>query len=98
MSFIKKLVNAGAVASEIAAPIVGGALGGPAGAAAGQAIAGGIKGINSKVQGPKGTGGFTPSSASSIEDARGQDRARMHKRYGMSPYGVPTFGPGGSDV
>ena len=80
-SFFKKLVQGGAKAGEVAAPIVGAALGGPVGAAAGAAVSGGIK----KLASAKALGGpgFTPSSASSIGQARAQDRARMKDQYGL---------------
>lgn len=80
-SFFKKVIQTGAKAAEIAAPIVGGALGGPAGAAAGASLG---KGIGKIAQAkPLGGKGFTPSSASSIGQARSQDKTRMKAQYGM---------------
>jgi hypothetical protein len=83
----KKMIQAGAKAAEIAAPIVGGALGGPAGAKVGQMAAGGIKKIASSPKlggaGSQGQGTFIPSSASSIGDARAQDKSRMKDQYGI---------------
>jgi hypothetical protein len=86
-SFLKKAIQAGAKVAEVAAPVAGAVLGGPAGAAAGAKLAGSIKKVAStKALGGKGSGGagsFTPSTASSIADARAQDKTRMQKQYGI---------------
>lgn len=80
-SFLQKVIQTGAKVAEKAAPIVGGALGGPAGAAAGARVAQGVQKIASNRH--LGGQGFTPSSAHSLGEAKGQDRLRMQKQYGM---------------
>ena len=84
-SVFQKILQTGAKVAEVAAPIVGGALGGPAGAAAGQMASKGIK----KVASARALGGqgFTPSSATSITQARSQDKARMQDQYGLGNNG-----------
>lgn len=90
-SVFQKIIQGGAKVAEIAAPIVGGAIGGPAGAAAGRAAAGGIKKIASNRHlggsGQTGAPSFTPSSASSIGEARTQDKKRMQDQYGLGSNG-----------
>ncbi len=80
-SFLKNVIQTGAKVAEAAAPIVGGAIGGPAGAAGGRVLSQGIKKIAQAK--PLGGPGFTPSSASSLAQAKGQDRVRMKQQYGM---------------
>ena len=80
-SVFEKIIQGGAKAAETAAPIVGGILGGPVGAAAGTALAGGIKKIASVHA--LGGSGAKPSSASSLGQAKSQDRTRMNQQYGM---------------
>jgi hypothetical protein len=90
-SVLQKIIQGGAKVAEAAAPIVGGIVGGPAGAAIGTAASKGIKKVASAraLGGPSaGQGGapsFTPSSASSIDEARAQDKQRMSDRYGVDP-------------
>ena len=94
-SVFQKIVQGGAKAAEVAAPIVGtvigGAVGGPAGAAAGAAagkgLAKGVQKIASNRHLGGSGGGFTPSSAGSITEARTQDKARMQDQYGLGNNG-----------
>lgn len=87
-SVVEKLIHGtealGKAAVKVAPGIIGGIVGGPAGAKAGAAIGGlASKALSKK----KGGGGFTPSSAGSIEEARGQDKARMSDQYGLGNNG-----------
>ncbi len=94
-SVLQKVIQGGAKVIEKAAPIaggiVGGIFGGPAGAAVGAAAGKGLsKGVEKVASnthlgghGSLGQGSFTPSSAGSIDEARGQDRSRMKKQYGI---------------
>lgn len=92
------LLNVGRKIGAIAAPIVGGAFGGPAGAAAGAALGGAIapksKPSSSGSVGPVGVSShvFDPgpspqpplgATASSLGQARLQDRGRMRRQYGL---------------
>jgi hypothetical protein len=69
MAFLKSLLGAAKTATATAAPIVAGAFGGPAAAA-------GVKYVESKL-------GAQPGRASSIVEARSQDRQRMNRQYGI---------------
>lgn len=81
---LKKFIQTGAKVGGAAAEIVGGALGGPAGAAGGKALAGGVNKVANRVTNMParvGPGGFTPSSAGSVEEGRSQDKSRLHQQY-----------------
>lgn len=81
----------------IAGTVIGAAVGGPPGAAAGAKIGGELGGATEKKKGGKGGGGVAipsstheaafapgpPLSASSLVMARGQDKARMKRSYGI---------------
>ena len=92
-SVFQKIIQGGAKVAEEAAPIVGAALGGPAGYAAGKKVAQGVSDIASNRHlggsGQKqGKPGFVvPSSASSIDEARSQDKTRMQNQYGLGSNG-----------
>jgi hypothetical protein len=75
MGFFKKLLGAAKGAAKIAAPIVATAVGGPIAGAA-------VKTIERATSKPADTGAGV-SVASSIHEARGQDKARMKRRYGL---------------
>jgi hypothetical protein len=96
-SVLQKVGKYAKPVATVAGAAIGGAVGGPAGAIAGAKIGSMVGtgvGTGAKVVDDKKFGkmhgpatGTVPSRASSIEDARGQDRARMSKQYGMSPGG-----------
>lgn len=78
MSVLKNLIKAGSTATSIAAPIVAGAVGGPAAAMAAGTAAGAL---NKKIQGMPDRG--LGRGASSLQQARSQDKARMKRSYGI---------------
>lgn len=92
-TFLKGVGKAAKPVATVAGAVIGGAVGGPAGAAAGAKIGGmvgtgvstGAKVIDNAKYGSMHApaGASVPSRAGSIEEARGQDRGRMQKQYGM---------------
>lgn len=73
MAFLKSLLHGAETAAKIAAPIVAGAFGGPIAAA-------GVSAAENKLSKRKVA---SASSASSIGEARSQDKARMSQQYGL---------------
>lgn len=75
------------IIGTVAGAAIGGAVGGPAGATLGAKVGGlagtGVQTTHDVIHAKNASGGGTiPSRAGSIEEARGQDKARMKKSYG----------------
>lgn len=73
----------GKAAVEVVPAVAGAVVGGPAGAAVGAKIGHGLTHLGQK--------SFQPSSASSLAEARAQDKTRMQQQYTMDPSTTPVL-------